>query len=681
MIIYKATLKYSSRKARKDEKDTLNPTVDEKKLKEIISDANDNLGAECGLEGNLSVQIVAGKKGCFEIVMVCNQDKVTVEECENWVKGHFSESYSITKAVIENTKEISVKEFMRYIRSADKMGFCNRGYLYRDLDFDYFDNCQYSVQEFMYETNPLSREEAFTSAAMMMADQSFTDELERIYANNNEKKFYGHPVHYKISAANAEAAKEMLKLLIRALRSNERLLGARANYLCDIEEGCYGESDLEHLIKLSKGATVAIEMTGSDEDHGVYASSYHQVIKYFEEQINKCQLNTLFVFIEITEKPGFSKPMIAAMQEDLHIIEIKEGYGDRTRALEYLGALTEKSLFSATKEDLEKALPKKKDYTASEVHEVYNKWFSNGLKNKVYPSYCNCEKVQIDFKKASDYPYEELQKMVGLTEIKEIVDQIINAAKVQKARSKMGLDTYGSSRHMIFTGNPGSAKTTVARLLAQILKKEEVLESGNLVECGRADLIARYVGWTAKTVRKRFREAQGGILFIDEAYSLVDGSNSFGDEAINTIVQEMENHREDVIVIFAGYPAKMEEFLQKNEGLRSRIAFHLNFPDYNETELMEILALMAKEKGYTLDEATKEKCINIFTNACKNEEFGNGRFARNLLEQAMLRQSDRIMRESRGGKLSKKKLSTLISSDFEVNAEKQYAKPQKRIGF
>ena len=176
-------------------------------------------------------------------------------------------------------------------------------------------------------------------------------------------------------------------------------------------------------------------------------------------------------------------------------------------------------------------------------------------------------------------------------------------------------------------------------------------------------------------------EALGGILFIDEAYSLIDDSNSFGDEAINTIVQEMENHREDVIVIFAGYPEKMEKFLQKNEGLRSRIAFHLNFPDYNENELMEILMLMAKEKGYSLDRATREKCLAIFTGACKKAEFGNGRFARNLLEQAILRQADRIIREAKGQKLSKKSLRTLIEADFEVNASKQYAKPEKRIGF
>ena len=245
----------------------------------------------------------------------------------------------------------------------------------------------------------------------------------------------------------------------------------------------------------------------------------------------------------------------------------------------------------------------------------------------------------------------------------------------------MGMDNHTSSRHMIFTGNPGSAKTTVARLLAQILKQEDVLQSGYFVECGRGDLVAQYVGWTAKQVRKKFREAEGGILFIDEAYSLVDDTNSFGDEAINTIVQEMENHRDDVIVIFAGYPKKMEEFLQKNEGLRSRIAFHLNFPDYKADEMLEILKLMAKSKGMKIDSATEEKCLEIFSAACKNEEFGNGRFARNLLEQAILKQADRIIKQTGNKKITRKELCTLVAEDFEVNAKEQYKKKESRLGF
>ena len=185
--------------------------------------------------------------------------------------------------------------------------------------------------------------------------------------------------------------------------------------------------------------------------------------------------------------------------------------------------------------------------------------------------------------------------------IKALVDQIINTAKIRQSRSKMGLDNYNVSQHMLFTGNPGSAKTTVARLMAEILKQEGVLETGHFVECGRADLVGKYVGWTAQIVQKKFREAVGGILFIDEAYALVDDTNSFGAEAINTIVQEMENRRDNVIVIFAGYPDKMEHFLSENEGLRSRIAFHLDFPDYNAEEMLQILELMVKNKGYVIN--------------------------------------------------------------------------------
>ena len=156
--------------------------------------------------------------------------------------------------------------------------------------------------------------------------------------------------------------------------------------------------------------------------------------------------------------------------------------------------------------------------------------------------------------------------------------------------------------HMVFTGNPGTAKTTVARLLAGIMKEEKISTTGAFVECGRSDLVGKYVGWTAKIVKEKFKEASGGILFIDEAYSLLDDSNSFGAEAINTIVQEMENHRDDVLVIFAGYPDMMNDFIDSNAGLRSRIAFHVDFPDYDVDELNEILCVMAKDRGYRLNQ-------------------------------------------------------------------------------
>jgi SpoVK/Ycf46/Vps4 family AAA+-type ATPase len=234
---------------------------------------------------------------------------------------------------------------------------------------------------------------------------------------------------------------------------------------------------------------------------------------------------------------------------------------------------------------------------------------------------------------------------------------------------------------MIFTGKPGSCKTTVARLLAKTLKEEGVLETGEFVECGRADLTARYVGWTDKTVRAKFRQANGGILFIDEAYSLVEEDGYYGDEAINTIVQEMENHREDVIVIFAGYPDKMQRFLEKNEGLRSRIAFHVSFPDYNADELMRIFAKMLEDRGMKTTGAAKEKVLGYCKMVVTQENFGNGRFVRNLIEQAVMKQSSRLFDRYKGRVIPKDRLLMLETEDFEIENMIPSKQRTRKIGF
>jgi SpoVK/Ycf46/Vps4 family AAA+-type ATPase len=173
------------------------------------------------------------------------------------------------------------------------------------------------------------------------------------------------------------------------------------------------------------------------------------------------------------------------------------------------------------------------------------------------------------------------------------------------------------------------------------------------------------VGWTAKQVESKFREAKGGILFIDEAYALTDGRDgSFGDEAINTIVQQMENHRDDTIVIFAGYPDKMIKFLKKNEGLRSRIGFQLTFEDYTPNQLDEIMQKMAEDKCYELDEDAKAACHDVFCNAVRMKDFGNGRYVRNLLQKAIMNQANRIYAEAANGEAGKEDLMLLRAEDF-----------------
>nr|MCR4589026.1 AAA family ATPase [Lachnospiraceae bacterium] len=238
----------------------------------------------------------------------------------------------------------------------------------------------------------------------------------------------------------------------------------------------------------------------------------------------------------------------------------------------------------------------------------------------------------------------ELQEMIGLSSVKSVIRKAIAGYKLNKLLLEKGIDRGNSSLHMVFTGNPGTAKTTVARLFAEILRDEKVLPAGTFVETGRADLVGDHVGATAKLVKKKFREAQGGVLFIDEAYSLCDGyKNSYGDEAINTIVQEMENHREDVIVIFAGYSKPMEQFLERNPGMRSRIAFHIEFEDYSTEELCSITELMLQKNKLQIAPSAMEKLRKIYDQARKKSDYGNGRFVRKMLEEAQMNLAERIL--------------------------------------
>lgn len=276
---------------------------------------------------------------------------------------------------------------------------------------------------------------------------------------------------------------------------------------------------------------------------------------------------------------------------------------------------------------------------------------------------------------------KELEELIGLSSAKEIINKAVANYRLNKLCIDRGIKREKAALHMVFTGNPGTAKTTVARLLAEILRDEKVLSTGNFVEAGRADLIGQYIGHTAPLVRRRFRDAQGGVLFIDEAYSLCDDrEKGFGDEAISTIVQEMENHRDDVIVIFAGYPEPMKEFLDRNPGMRSRIAFHVEFDDYSTDELCEITQLMARKKGLTVTDAAMAKLKECYAEARKHEGYGNGRFVRKMLEEAEMDLADRIAQLDES-ELTTELITTVEACDIpEVSFEEQKAF-RRRIGF
>ena len=242
----------------------------------------------------------------------------------------------------------------------------------------------------------------------------------------------------------------------------------------------------------------------------------------------------------------------------------------------------------------------------------------------------------------------ELENIVGLAEVKDYVLRLKDSVQANQRRAQAGMKTGSVSMHMIFAGNPGTGKTTIARLVGKYLKAIGALRGGQLVEVSRADLVGRYVGHTAPLTNQVIRSALGGVLFIDEAYSLYRGKDdSFGLEAIDTLVKGMEDHRDDLVVILAGYSREMEQFLTANSGLASRFPNKIEFPDYTGEELWRILELNAKGRGYRLAEGCQAPLTEYFTRAqAENaDENGNGRMARNLLERAILNQSRRLAAE------------------------------------
>jgi len=616
--------------------------------------------------------------------LVAEKGKVDSEADILRLWGCLSVPASIKVTLIE---EISVTEFTRKIQQHELL--CSSRV--RDMcakkfcsDFAKYDTYGYQVSDRLAPVDYITNKAAAKAVMKkLLPDDSMMKEVDRIFFSKHPRQlFYGIPVHYKISTQSDIIGDEMIDNLVSCLYLTRRILSRRITKIDNIEDRRWDRDNLLKLFRCSQNSVIEIMLNGDVATEQEYASQYHQVSDVLAEYIKRFSGSVLFFFVENSSHPGFAKQLLGKVDEDLDILEIQEGVGNANQASAYFRDLLAASNMQRFFEN-EVVFERGKFYSATEVRTRFNQWRKERLKDRVYSAYRQSLTVRIDkdvWKKGS--AFEELQRMVGLTEVKTVIVDIIAAYKVQKLRSKYYDSSDVATKHMIFTGNPGTAKTTVARLLAEIMKENGLLKTGAFIECGRADLVGKYVGWTAQIVKDKFSQAQGGILFIDEAYALVeDRAGLYGDEAINTIVQEMENKRGDVIVIFAGYPEKMKLFLSKNEGLRSRIAFHVNFPDYSPEELMGILEKILADKQYVMTSAAKAKALQLFRKACVQAEYGNGRFVRNLFEQSLYRQAARIS-ELAEEMINQENLFEIQEADLDVSIVKQYDKEQKKpIGF
>ncbi|MDR0652147.1 MAG: AAA family ATPase, partial [Synergistaceae bacterium] len=490
------------------------------------------------------------------------------------------------------------------------------------------------------DTGKHTKKELFERAEKLLCGESLKPELERIYMGGKQLSAKGHPVHYVVQSDSPEVRNEIVRIISSALRANGRVENARYSILnCPEDEEFQTDIDFSPLYKANSGGMVVIDYIvkkdGSDDDlatPGIYG------VKDICEAAKLYKNDTLSVLC-VPRSSDAAQEAFLEYLDGMTFIRLREEAIFGHDAERYLQSAAESANVKPDESLFEITRDKERGFLAADLDFEFDRWLSKALRTNVYPQYSKLEDDACLSRKKNPKgsAYKELDEMIGLREAKTVIRKAVNYYKAQKIFRDMGMDGDKAAMHMIFTGNPGSAKTTVARLFARIMKENGLLSAGNLIEVGRADLVGKFVGWTAPTVKAKFRQARGSALFIDEAYSLVDDrSGSYGDEAINAIVQEMENNREDIAVIFAGYPDKMESFLETNPGLRSRIAFHVRFDDYSSDELYEILEHMAEARRIKIAPGAREKLIPIFEAAARTADFGNGRFVRNVFEQARM---------------------------------------------
>ena len=667
MIYYKYLITTSdglfNGKADKKESDRVN---------DILNEFNSNLE-----EGDLSINVTSIEKTQLKLSISSslNSESDIEREIVSLLQAlGINPEYSIEK------EEVSVKEFAKSISDGTKQGFIN------DPD----DICQkYTVGDKRYclRQNDFNEEMIGDDLDSSIVFQSIEEEKKRIFSPSAPKEFICHPVHYVIASDNEDLRIEMRRQLLSALYKANRLKSRRVsilslNPLQNVFSANYKESGTiaNRLYNKGEGGTVIISGTKAEEENDdCFTPSDNGELEAIMFNANMHRDNVLTV-IELDDNEE-SLNEIKELSDKMDFVILKENLVYGQGAKEYLQLLAKKDGINNIESLLDKVV-EGEGYHYSNLSSLYKTW-KEERKKSAFPAYSSfMSNLNIEnARKPKGNAYKELQGLIGLENAKRVIDEAIAYFKMESFMAKRNLKISSPSRHMVFYGAPGTAKTTVARLFAQIMKENGVLSKGELVEVGRKDLVGKYVGWTAMQVERVFKIAEGSVLFIDEAYSLVDGRDKlYGQEAINTIVQMMENMRENTIVIFAGYEKEMKEFINQNPGLRSRIPFHVHFPDYSDSELLEILKLVASKNNYSLTEGAECKARDIFKTASLSKDFGNGRFVRNLFEKATMKKALRLS-SSLDDFISDTELLTLREEDFEMPEEYSNERKTRVIGF
>lgn len=621
------------------------------RLESIIRDGNDlNWGKK---KKDFYFAVTKVTMTAMDIVCAIRSYNIDESEAANKVKVLLKETVQSAKVqeVLNGNikiKEVTLNAFMTNIddNALGKL-FHDKKQLMEEIRIDITQKC---FKEYLLSTEYWNKEAVGYDFGFVRKE-----EILRINKGRRITEPVVQPIHYVISEEDDETVKDMIREIMHYLCSKGRICCRRVvkidneDYLDLLLSG-----KIQNLNTLD-GGTVVLDLRHETDNQ----KRTELLRAVYQADSTFCETYTAIVVTNTEDARIFNE--LKKYCSQWAFVEIRNPEL-KTKEAEYrFRMLMERDNISEYKVNLNDLIDANKTYTNNQIMQIYKKWYRNTfILEEFFPQYKEIVNKYFGKEENSISARKELEQLIGLKEVKNVIEEIIDFFKVQKIRGEITKTVQKPTMHMAFYGNPGTAKTTVARLVGKILKEENILDTGDMIEVGRSDLVGKYVGWTAKTVKEYFEKAKGSVLFIDEAYSLVDEQKSFGDEAINTIVQEMENHREDVVVIFAGYRQEIEKLLNKNRGLKSRIAIYINFPDYSTEELFQILQAMVKVEGMLMEKGVKERFINKIMQMDTGS--GNGRIVRNLLDAAKLKQASRIMKLSAREQM--KELMILKEEDF-----------------
>ncbi|WP_424684351.1 AAA family ATPase [Enterococcus sp.] len=581
------------------------------------------------------------------------------------LEGLIADYFSLVELAIDSLtmKECTLQELsvmLKKIVNVDRIGYRQEIINHFGLEA-MFGSLYVPICKDFLVTPTATNDELLTKIDYEYFSPAFSAEAQRIFLGGGEPDVLYHPVHYVIKSQSQTLRDQFLDTLLACLKNQQRILSSRYTLLSLKNlQSIFGfnKEVLHSVYATSIGGTVVLDLgTVTDLRSQPWIESLHKVLLRYHNQVL-----TIFVVgegkkIEVPLLKTFADMQLVVLQQEPALKKQVAAFVEYS--CHYDGLVANQHLWDA--------LGDTTSYCPQEVYEIYGKWKDQFTRATYFPQYEQLRlEATVEKNVSVGDAYEELQGLIGLTQVKQLIHQTIAYYQMQHLLKSRGLQTSIPAMHMVFTGNPGTAKTTVARLFGQIMKESGILEIGDLIEVGRSDLVGRFVGSTAPLVKTAFQRAKGCVLFIDEAYSLADGqSNSFGQEAIDTLVQEMENHRQEVIVIFAGYPDQMAHFIAQNPGLKSRITHQITFEDYQTEELVAIAQQIAQKKGLYLAKEVLTKLADILLHVKKadGKNFGNGRTVRNLVEKATIHQAERLM-ANKPHQLTDEELVTLVAEDF-----------------